>query len=463
MTYLLTALAAATFVVAPVSAQEPAPQLAGVWEGRIAVGGQSIRVVFRVADDGSAVMDSPDQGALGIPADRPVLEGGVVRIGVPAVGGRFEGALAEDGQALTGALHQGAAVMPLILTRQAAGTAEAAAPARPQTPQPPFPYRAEEVVIDTPTDGVRLAGTLTLPQGEGPFPAVLLITGSGAQDRDETILGHKPFWVLADALSRRGVAVLRLDDRGVGGSTAATEEPTVGEPTTGELAGDAAAAFAWLAGRGGIDPVRVGLIGHSEGGTIAPLVARADPRVAFIIMIAGPTAPGGDILTQQSRRLLAASGDPNAAAKVALQGRIMAAIAAHADDEPAATAAVAELLRADGVPEERVAVISSNAGGRWFRWFVSHDPRPVLAGLRMPVLALYGGKDVQVDADQNAGALRETSPTAEIVVMPDLNHLMQTAETGLPDEYAAIEETIDPEALRVIVDWVAARSGLPPQ
>lgn len=455
----MTILASLAAIAITAAAQQPAPQLAGSWEGSLAFGGRSIRVVLRVDEGGAAVMDSPDQGALNIPVEGPTVEGGVVRFGVAAVGGSFEGALSADGQTLTGALRQGAAVMPLVLTRGAPVAVKIAAPARPQTPQPPFPYREEEVVIDTPTDGVRLAGTLTLPGGDGPFPAVLLITGSGAQDRDETVFGHKPFRVLADALGRRGVAVLRVDDRGVGGSTAATDEPTIGEPTTGELSSDAAAAFGWLTTRPEVDPRRVGLIGHSEGGTIAPLVARTDSRVAFIVMIAGPTAPGGDILIQQSRRLLAASGDADADAKVALQTRIMAAIAAHADDEPAATAAVAELLRADGVSEDRVAAISSSAGGRWFRWFVSHDPGPILAALKMPVLALYGGRDVQVDADQNAAALRQASPSAEVMVLPELNHLMQTAASGLPDEYAQIEETIDPEALRTIVDWVLAHTG----
>lgn len=454
---LFAALAAAV-LVAPAAAQQPAPSLVGVWEGRISVAGQPIRVVFRIAENGSATMDSPDQGALGIPTERPVAEGGVVRIGVPAVGGRFEGTLSEDGATLTGALHQGGAAVPLVLTRQPGEVTTAPALNRPQTPQPPFPYSADEVVIDAP-DGVKLAGTLTLPEGEGPHPAVLLITGSGAQDRDETVFGHKPFLVLADALTRRGVAVLRVDDRGVGGSSGPMQDLT-----TADFASDAAAAAAWLARRPGIDAARVGLIGHSEGGTIAPMVAQAvePPALAFVVLLAGPAVPGGEVLTEQARRFQLARGiDPEVVeANAALQARLMQTVAANADDEGATTSAARALLEEAGVSENLVEEGVQQVALAWTRWFVAHDPRPSLAALDVPVLAIYGGKDVQVPADQNATALREVLPAAEVVVLPELNHLLQTAGTGLPDEYAAIEETIDPEALAKIVDWVAARAGL---
>ncbi|MBF0663965.1 MAG: alpha/beta fold hydrolase [Brevundimonas sp.] len=459
MIQLVPTLAAMAVAVAPVSAtaQAASPQLVGAWEGRVALGGQSIRVVFRIAGDGSALMDSPDQGAIGIPAESPVVEGGVVRIGVPTIGGRFEGALSEDGQTLTGALHQGGASLPLVLERQAAAAAPAAL-VRPQTPQPPFPYSEEEVAFDA-GEGVRLAGTLTRPAGEGPFPAVLLITGSGAQDRDETVFGHKPFLVLADALARRGVAVLRLDDRGVGGSTGPLEDAT-----TADFAGDSAAALGWLAARPGIDPARLGLIGHSEGGTIAPLVAAdaSAPDPAFMVLMAGPAVPGGEVLTEQSRRFQTAQGLAPAVidANVAVQARLMQAVAANAGDKAAAAEAVRAVLTEAGAPAAAVEQGVQQTTSAWVRWFVAHDPRPSLAAVDVPVLALYGGKDFQVPADQNAEALRATLPGAEIVVLPELNHLMQTADTGLTDEYARIEETIAPAALEAIVDWVVARAGL---
>lgn len=456
MTLFSTALAAVVLAVAPPVAQDAAPGLAGAWEGRISVGGQSIRVVFRVNEDGSAVMDSPDQGAIGIPADRPVVEGGTVRIGVPAIGGRFEGALSEDGRTLTGALHQGGAALPLILARQGE-TAAAPGLNRPQTPQPPFPYRAEEVVIDTPTEGVRLAGTLTLPDGPGPFPAAFLITGSGMQDRDETVFGHKPFLVLADALTRRGVAVLRVDDRGVGGSTGSARNAT-----SADFALDAEAAVAFLAARPDIAGERIGLVGHSEGGTIAPLVAARGSDVAWIVMIAGPAVRGAELLTEQSRRTQQAMGIAPGVleANVALQARLMQAVAANADSAEAAEAAVRAVLQESGAAPQTIEQAVQQTGAAWTRWFVAHDPQPALAAFSGPVLALYGGKDIQVPAEQNAEALARIRPDAQILVLPELNHLMQTADTGLVDEYAVIEETIDPEALGAIVDWVAARSGL---
>lgn len=423
------------------------------------VGGATFTLVLRV--DGSdaevtrAAIDSPDQGAFDLPVEGLTVQSGLVRFAAPTVGARFEGRLSDDGATLTGTLTQGAA-LPLVFTRTAQ-TASVAAPARPQHPLPPFPYRAEEVSIETPTPGVSLAGTLTLPSGPGPFPAALLITGSGIQDRDETIFSHKPFLVIADALTRRGIAVLRVDDRGVGGSTG---DPT--GATTADFASDARAAFAWLANRPDIVRGGVGLIGHSEGGTIAPMVAATDPRVAFVVMIAGPAVPGDQLLTEQSRRGQLASGLPEAvvAANTAVQASVTQAMARHADDPDAAAEAVRAAMAEGGAPPAAAEQAASQARRPWLRWFVAHDPRPGLVALKTPLLAVYGGKDVQVPAEQSAAALRELAPGAEIVVLPDLNHLMQTAATGLPAEYPTIEETFSPEALNLIVNWVARTTGV---
>lgn len=458
MTVFAALLATALVATAPTTApaQASAADLAGRWEGALSVNGVSIRVVLNVeAADGGvrATMDSPDQGATGLLVEGPTIEGGVVRFGVPQAGGRFEGRLSEDGRTLTGALFQGPANLPIVFTRTEA-VAQVPALNRPQTPVGPFPYRAEDVVIDTPTPGVRLAGTLTLPEGQGPFPAVLLITGSGGQDRDETIFAHKPFLVLADALTRRGVAVLRVDDRGVGASTSPG-----GNATTADFAIDAQAAFDWLVARPETADARVGLLGHSEGGTIAPLVARADPRVGFIVLMAGPAVSGAEVLTEQSRRLQTAAGLPAEVveANVAVQARNVAAIAAHADDPDAAEAAVRASMAGTGAPQAAIDQAAVEARSPWARWFIAHDPRPALSSLTIPVLGVYGGRDVQVPADQSATALRAAVPSAEIVVLPELNHLLQTAGSGMPAEYATIEETIDPEALKAIVDWIAAR------
>lgn len=432
----------------PAQATTPASDLAGTWEGPLAVGGQSIRVVFRVRPDGTAVMDSPDQGARDIPVDTPMIEGGVVRLTVPALGSKFEGRRSDDGEMITGVLAQGGVTLPLVLTRLSM--------ARPQNPVPPYPYRAEEVAFDNAeAPGVRLAGTLTLPEGNGPFPAAILISGSGPQDRDETVFGHKPFAVWTDALTRRGIAVLRYDDRGTAGSTG-----DFAAATSAGFATDADAAFAYLAARPEIDGRRIGLIGHSEGGTIAPLVAQEGVPVAWVVMLAGPAVSGGALLTEQSRVTQVAMGIAPAVvdANVAIQARIMSAVAENASSADATIAAVDPILAEAGLTEAQRQGQLGQLRGAWSRWFIAHDPGPALAGLDVPLLALYGGKDVQVPADQNAPALSRLKPDAEVVVLPNLNHLMQPATTGLPNEYEAIETTIDPEALATVVNWVAARS-----
>lgn len=439
--------------VSPAQATTSAGDLAGTWEGPLAVGGQSIRIVFRIRPDGTAVMDSPDQGARDIPVDAPTVEGGVVRLTVPSLRGRFEGRRSDDGEVLTGVLSQGGVTLPLVLTRTSTTVAELV---RPQNPVPPYPYHAEEVAFDNAdAPGVRLAGTLTLPQGNGPFPAAILISGSGPQDRDETVFGHKPFAVWADALTRRGIAVLRYDDRGTAGSTGDFSASTIADFTR-----DAEAAFAFLASRPEIDPQRVGLIGHSEGGIIAPLVVQEGTQVAWVVTIAGPAVKGGDIVVEQVRRMAEASGLPAevVAANTAIQAELMAVVERHADDGAAARRDALASLQKQGMPEAQAEQTASQISADWFRWLVAHDPASSLAALNVPLLALYGGKDVQVSADQNAPALSRLKPDAEVVVLPNLNHLMQPATTGLPNEYEAIETTIDPEALATVVNWVAARS-----
>lgn len=448
-----------TSILAAAALQAAAPQLAGQWNGVLSVGGQSLRIVLRVDAAGAAVLDSPDQGASGIPAVGPTLEGGVVRFSVPAVHAAFEGALSADGRTITGALSQGATAMPVVLTRTA-DTASVAGPSRPQTPVAPFPYRSEDVTFRNASAGIELAGTLTLPPGDGPFPAAILITGSGAQDRDETIFNHKPFLVWADALTRRGVAVLRYDDRGVGGSGGGTPDET-----TADFATDAAAALAYLRTRPEVDGRRIGLIGHSEGGVIAPMAAQEGGEPAWIVMLAGPSVSGGDILVEQQRRLATAAGQSPAQVESgnALQRALMDAVARNKDDAAGAARETEAILVAAGQPQAQAHAAVRPIVSPWYRWFVAHDPAPALAAVHVPLLAIYGGKDLQVPADQNAPVLARLLPAAGIVVLPELNHLMQTAGTGAPSEYGTIEETIAPEALKTVVDWVAARSGLPPQ
>ncbi|MGH1561008.1 alpha/beta fold hydrolase [Caulobacter segnis] len=288
-------------VLAPAVAFAQVTPVVGDWYGTLVIpSGPKLALVFHVKPDGSATMDSPNQMAKGMPA-AATLANGKVTLSLSAIPAGFEGALSADGQTLQGQWLQGGGALPLTMSRTAPVLN------RPQTPKPPFPYRAEDVSYRNPASGLTLAGTLTLPEGAGPFPAVVLITGSGAQDRDETVFGHKPFWVIADALTRKGVAVLRVDDRGTGGSQA-------GPPGSGgipALVTDVAAGVAFLRARADIDPARIGLVGHSEGGQVAPLVAAEDPRVAFLVLMAAPGVDGATLLVAQNRALFAASGMPD--------------------------------------------------------------------------------------------------------------------------------------------------------
>ena len=359
---------------------------------------------------------------------------------------------------LLGVLSLGAAGVSDRAIAQSPPPASAAP--RPQTPRPPFPYRSEDIAIDA-AGGARLAGTLAAPSGPGPFPAVLLINGSGPNDRDETIYGHKPFLVIADALTRRGLVVLRLDKRGVGASTGASRDLT-----TADYAADTKLALSWLRHRPEVDPARVGLLGHSEGAEIAPMVAADDPKVAFLVLLAAPGVPGDQLLLAQNRALLQSQGGtPAQVAAAASANRDIYDIAkSDLPTDQARTQVIARLSQA-GAPSNVSNMLASQGLSPWVRWFLRHDPRPDLAKLRVPALVLEGSLDQQVLANQNLPELRSAlanDPKATVTELPGLNHLFQTARTGSPKEYATIEETFAPSALALIVDWVAKTTGLPP-
>jgi pimeloyl-ACP methyl ester carboxylesterase len=349
---------------------------------------------------------------------------------------------------------------------------ESADPVRPQTPQPPFPYVSREVTYTNDADGTRLAGTLTVPEGAGPFPAALLITGSGPQNRDEEIFGHKPFWVIADHLSRNGIAVLRADDRGVGDSLG-----DMATATTEDFAGDALAGVRFLAAQRGIDAGAIGLIGHSEGGIIAPMVATRSDDVAFIVLLAGTGVPGVDLMVMQLEATQRSIGrsEENIARQAVVQRRLLERAAAGAD-LPEITETVAELTRiqVSTVPEAQrptaeqlepgIEAQAAQLMAPWFRFFLNFDPRSALRNVRVPTLAMNGSLDTQVPARVNLEEIEsalEVAGNTDITVqeLDGLNHLFQTAETGSPTEYATIEETFSPTALRLITDWILARVG----
>lgn len=477
-TAALLAVSALTLAL-PVAAQDvPAAPgtITGIWQGDLHVSPVvSLTIVFHleVDDQGaiSATMDSPDQGATGIPVQSARFEDGRLVLELPALMASFEGSLSPDGT-LVGEWRQSGQAFPLELRKVDA----VATPARPQEPEPPFPYTEEEVRYLSPEAGIHLAGTLTLPEGEGPFPAVALITGSGPQDRDETLLGHRPFLVLADHLTRHGIAVLRSDDRGVAGS-----EGDFASATSMDFADDAAAAVAYLGTRPEVEPAAIGLVGHSEGGLIAPIVAARSDDVAFIVLLAGPGLTGEEILYLQAELILRASG----ASEIVIDGnraiqRAMFRVAKEEDDPERRVARARDVLRETlaGIPSSQLEMMGVPSGGEeawieaqagqlsseWMRFFLVHDPVPLLREVRVPVLALNGELDLQVPPAENLEAIAKAleeggNPDVTTVMLPGLNHLFQTATTGAPSEYARIDETFAPAALEAVAEWILDRFG----
>lgn len=465
--------------LAPVGAADDtaanAAGVEGIWQGSLDVGnGAKLRIVFNLANKGgklSGTMDSPDQGAKGIPLSNVAFEKGTLKIGCTAVMGTYEGKQAKGGE-IVGTWKQGPASLPLTVKK----VKKAEAPARPQEPKPPFPYASAEVAYRNEVAKIKLAGTLTVPKGKGPHPAVLLITGSGGQDRDETIFGHKPFWVLADSLTRRGIAVLRVDDRGIGGS-----ERGPANPTSMDFVEDVLAGITFLKSRKDIDPKRIGLMGHSEGGLIAPIVATRSKDVAYIVMLAGTGVTGEKILLAQAALIAKAGGTPDTAVAEnrKLQEKCFALIRAEKDQPElerklralfnetvatqlaASTPSEAEKAAIDAQVEQQLAMVRST----WMRFFIEFDPAPTLQKVRCPVLAINGEKDLQVPADENLDAIKAALDAGKnrnvtIQKLPGLNHLFQTCTTGAPSEYGTIEETFSPAALKVVSDWIAKRTGV---
>jgi fermentation-respiration switch protein FrsA (DUF1100 family) len=425
-------------------------------------------------------IDIPAQGVSAFPllVDRPAADSWRLRMpaGVDAI---MELAEIDGGEFLQGRFRQGPADLPLELARDASFKPESTGLRRPQHPTPPFPYELREVAIAHP-QGHRLAGTLTLPPGtsaEAPVAAAVLVTGSGPQDRDETLLGHKPFLVIADALTRSGIAVLRYDDRGCFGSTG-----DFGSASTLDFSSDAAEAVRFLRTLPEIDGARVGIIGHSEGGIVAPIaaaeLASEGSPLAFVVSLAGPGVPGHEILRVQMRAILQAAEIPadSIEAISAAQARLLDLVLADAAAEAIEQAAIA-LLEAqartsgmfgdaagDSAAETREAMrdaairTAAEMRGPWMRTFLKLDPAEPLAALAVPTLVLLGELDRQVDLAQNRGAieaaLARSSAPHEIRVLAGLNHLLQPARTGGLDEYGEIEVTFDPAALAGLVEWV---------
>jgi hypothetical protein len=448
-----------TLAAGPPPALPTVAGLDGVWDGALSVSTMQLRLALHLrtgADGTAAWLDSIDQMANGLDVTSLHRDGAHIGFEMPLLKVVFDGVVSADQQSIVGTFTQAGVPLPLTLTKRAPG---AAAPTvlRPQTPKKPYPYREEQVAFDDAAANVRLAGTLTLPPGVGPFPAVVLVAGSGANTRNEPILGHQIFLVLADDLTRHGIAVLRYDKRGVGASTG-----DYAKATTMDFANDAEAAVVWLRGRPEVDAGHVGLVGHSEGGLIVPIVAVRDPKVAFIVMMAGPGVDGLDILLEQGRLIAKAMGatDAKVAENGALQRQLFDIVRSEKDPALADAklkTALDAYAKANGLPEATVEAQAGTFNSDWFRFFFDYDPATALRQVRCPVLALSGSLDLQVPPDQNLPPIRAAlahDADATIVELPGLNHLFQPAKTGSPAEYGQIEETIAPVALDTITDWI---------
>lgn len=442
--------------------QRTIEQLKGQWAGTLI----NLRIVFHLEAENDSIivsMDSPDQGATGIPVNAYSFDPPDITFSLDAIGGKYIGTYDETNDKIEGTWFQSGMEFPLILERDAGDYSIK----RPQEPKPPFPYLSEEVQFYNAADDVTLAGTLTIPEGEGPFPAAILITGSGPQNRDEEIAGHKPFLVLSDYLTRNGIAVLRYDDRGFGKSTGDAINAT-----SEDFAQDAVAALEFLLQNKRIDPAMTGIIGHSEGAMIAPYIAAQDHRMAFIVMLAGPGLSGYETLQLQTEKILAEMGESREYINdvLDLNKKILDVIIktedkakAHKKIRKAYDKFLAPMPEAEkamkGYSDQLIEANIKSLLQPWMKYFLRFDIKVFINQVTCPMLLMYGEKDLQVPPLQNVPPLVRTLDNAgrsdyEIVILPDLNHLFQHAGTGAPDEYATIEETFAPEALEVILNFI---------
>jgi len=425
----------------------------GKWSGTLDLGPSHPNMIFRIVNtrDGlNVTLESADQTA--IPATSVSRNGDTVVFKFGSIHTVFQGQLNADRSVIDGKFIQGENPVPLVvkkITDQARLDHR-----RPQNPVEPYPYHQEDVTFSNKGAGATLAATLTIPSGKGPFPAVLLIPGSGPRDRNESLLGHKPFLVLSDYLTRHGIITLRADKRGIGKSTG-----DYANATTADFAADAQTAVEFLKSRSEVDAQHIGLIGHSEGGIVAPMVASGSPDVAFIVLLAGSGVPGDQIVVEQQRLVAQTTGlsDEEIAQSSTRERKLLDMVAKEKDN----TILEKELREemAGEIPPAQINAQIRALTSPWFRYFLAYDPTATLRKVSCPVLALGGEKDLQVPPRQNLPAIRKALEEGgnkhfEVVELPGLNHLFQTARNGSPAEYSEIEETMAPAAMDKIATWV---------
>jgi pimeloyl-ACP methyl ester carboxylesterase len=447
------------------NAQKGKGKLIEFWKGTLDYDGTDLEMglkVFRMQDGTlTAKFSSYSQGAIDLPVEFE-KNGNDYKMNFPAAQLKYTGALDESKQKLLGSIKQRGREDELNFTM--ADFDGDLKLNRPQTPKAPLPYDSEDVRYKNDQQSIELAGTLTLPRGKGPFPVAITISGSGGADRDESHFGHKPFLVIADHLARKGVAVLRFDDRGIGQSTGDRAGAT-----SADFATDVEAGIEFLKQHPKIDQNKIGMIGHSEGGLIAPLIAESRDDVHFIVLLAGTGVDGGVILKSQSTAMMAAAGESNEKldANRNAHDAILSVVAKNpnASDEDIETASESYMqsLPDDSsrkLNEPSVKQLVDIMKSPWVRYFVNHNPAKTLAKVNCHVLAMNGEKDLQVLCDLNLkpieAALRKGSPASfKVVRLENTNHMFQETDgSGAPDEYGKIEQTFSPKALSIMSRWI---------
>lgn len=443
-----------------------AQDITGQWNGLLEIPGSPLRLVFNISESDSgyiSTLDSPDQGALGIPVNSTVFKESKLDIAVTALGLTYAAEFT-DGK-FEGTFTQGGFSLPLALSRE---TIEKPALNRPQEPKEPYPYYSEEVSFPNNEANITLAGTLTLPKETGTFPVVVMITGSGPQNRNEELAGHKPFLVISDYLTRKGIGVMRYDDRGAGKSTG-----DFATATSVDFASDVQSAIGYLKTRKEVDKNNIGLIGHSEGGIIAPMVASQSKDVNFIVLMAGTGIPGSELLSLQGRLITKAMGKPATEIEKSAEIRDkMINMTVASQDMQTLKDDLNAYLKNEAQNDEARALVPEGTNVEqfikaqidfmatpWMVYFLRHDPAKVLEKVSCPVLAINGDKDLQVPAEENLSAIAKALEKAgnknvTLKTLPGLNHLFQESETGSPTEYAVIEQTFSPGALQEISNWI---------
>ena len=430
--------------------------IAGIWQGKLKFNGKEITIVINIKATGGkliSTIDSPDQSVTGIPVESVTFAQDSLKVESKTLALVFEGKLKAD--TIEGEWKQRGITLPLSLTK----TDKAFVINRPQEPKPPYTYNEEEVVFENKKDKIKLAGTLTYPKTNAEFPAVVMITGSGPEDRNETVFGHKPFLIIADYLTRNGIAVLRFDDRGVGKSEGKFETAL-----TTDFATDAIAAVEYLKTRKEINSSKIGLIGHSEGGIVAPMVASQNSDVAFIVLMAGTGITGEEIICKQGELIARADGEKeeNIAKGLEHQKKLFNILKTE-KDEKIMGQKLKELIKsnpeAKSMTDQDIEMQVKATMTPWFIYFLTYDPKPALLKVKCPVLAINGEKDLQVPCKENLAEIEKAlkqggNKNYTIKALPDLNHLFQKATTGSPSEYGKIEETVNPEALKVMAEWI---------